>query len=100
MVIICDFINNTIQILLRSLMSSAETSDARISELERVEFSLRNQLREWEDKYMSLRRQNVSAMEKSCELEEVRNSQMSCHIFELVFSVKVQVGPSDRRVIE
>ena len=54
-------------------MSSAETSDARISELERVEFSLRNQLREWEEKYMSLRSQNMSAMEKSCELEEVRN---------------------------
>ena len=52
-------------------MSSAETSDARISELERVEFSLRNQLREWEEKYVSLRTQNMSAMEKSCELEEV-----------------------------
>ena len=62
-------------------MSSAETSDARISELERVEFSLRNQLREWEDKYMSLRRQNMSAMEKSCELEEVRNT-----IYSLVLS--------------
>lgn len=55
---------------IRTLKSASDAG--RISELERVEFSLRNQLREWEDKFISLKRQNLSAMEDRYKVVEAR----------------------------
>ena len=48
-------------------------SDQRIIQLERVEFSLRNQLMEWENKYQNLYAQNQMLLEEKCELEEADN---------------------------
>ncbi|CAB4059475.1 MINDY3_4 [Lepeophtheirus salmonis] len=49
------------------------TSDQKITELGRIEFSLRNQLGEWEKKYRSLYQQNQMLMEEKCEFEEADN---------------------------
>ena len=48
-------------------------SDAKITQLERLEYSLRNQLKEWENKYNSLHQQNQMLLEEKCELEEAEN---------------------------
>lgn len=48
-------------------------SNNRIVQLERLEFSLRNQLKEWEEKYVSLQKSNALMLEEKCELEEAEN---------------------------
>ena len=48
-------------------------SNQKMTALERVEFSLRNQLKEWELKYETLNKEHQSLMEEKCELEEAEN---------------------------
>ena len=48
-------------------------SNQKMTALERVEFSLRNQLKEWELKYETLNNEHQSLMEEKCELEEAEN---------------------------
>lgn len=59
---------------LKSKMEDASTgSDDKITRLEQVEYSLRNQLKEWEKKYRELHKQNQNLLEEKCELEEAEN---------------------------
>ena len=51
----------------------AVVEDKKIVQLERLEFSLRNQLKEWENKYHSLWTSNALLLEEKCELEEAEN---------------------------
>ena len=48
-------------------------SNQKMTALERVEFSLRNQLKEWELKYETLNKEHQNLMEEKCELEEAEN---------------------------
>lgn len=52
--------------------SNAETSQ-KMTALERVEYSLRNQLKEWEKKYETLKKDHHALLEEKCELEEAEN---------------------------
>ena len=45
----------------------------QITQLERLEYSLRNQLKEWESKYNALQTENANLLEEKCELEEAEN---------------------------
>ncbi|XP_059082572.1 restin homolog [Tigriopus californicus] len=59
---------------LKSTMEDASAgSDDKITRLEQVEYSLRNQLKEWEKKYRELHKQNQNLLEEKCELEEAEN---------------------------
>eukprot|EP00095_Tigriopus_kingsejongensis_P004621 maker-scaffold559_size137194-snap-gene-0.31 protein:Tk04621 transcript:maker-scaffold559_size137194-snap-gene-0.31-mRNA-1 annotation:"PREDICTED: myosin-10" len=59
---------------LKSKMDNASSgSDVKVSRLEQVEYSLRNQLKEWEKKYKDLYDQNQNLLEEKCELEEAEN---------------------------
>ena len=50
-----------------------EGSSQKMTALERVEFSLRNQLKEWEKKYETLKKDHHLLLEEKCELEEAEN---------------------------
>ncbi len=68
--------------VLRRKLESYESSQ-KMTELERVEFSLRNQLKEWEKKYTELKSQNQALLEEKCELEEAENdSRLSAQRWE------------------
>ena len=60
---------------IKTLKTKVESyeSDKKITELERIEYSLRNQLKEWEKKYNSIYEENQSLLEEKCELEEADN---------------------------
>jgi hypothetical protein len=58
--------------VLRRKLEGSESLQ-KMTALERVEFSLRNQLKEWEKKYETLKNQNHSLLEEKCELEEAEN---------------------------
>lgn len=60
---------------IKSLKKRVENyqSDVKITQLERLEYSLRNQLKEWENKYNSLHKHNQILLEEKCELEEAEN---------------------------
>ena len=48
-------------------------SNQKMTALERVEFSLRNQLKEWEIKYETINKEHQTLLEEKCELEEAEN---------------------------
>ena len=58
---------------IRSLRSSTSSEAEKMTQLERLEFSLRNQLKEWEAKYEALHGRNEALLEEKCELEEAEN---------------------------
>ena len=58
---------------LRRKLEEGFESDQKMTALERVEFSLRNQLKEWEKKYNSLKSDHQALLEEKCELEEAEN---------------------------
>ena len=62
-----------ISTLRRKLEEGGFESDQKMTALERVEYSLRNQLKEWEKKYNGLKVEHQSLLEEKCELEEAEN---------------------------
>lgn len=59
--------------LRRKLAEGSEGSSEKMSSLEKVEYSLRNQLKEWEKKYETLKKDHQGLLEEKCELEEAEN---------------------------
>ena len=57
---------------LKTKLENDAISD-QIVQLKRLEFSLRNQLKEWESKYNTLQKENALLLEEKCELEEAEN---------------------------
>lgn len=62
-----------ISVLRRKLEDQNGSSTQKMTALERVEFSLRNQLKEWEKKYETLKKDHQALLEEKCELEEQEN---------------------------
>lgn len=59
--------------VLRQKLEQGVESNQKMSALEMVEFSLRNQLKEWEKKYEALKKNHHILLEEKCELEEQEN---------------------------
>ena len=62
-----------ISTLRRKLEEGGFESDQKMTALGRVEYSLRNQLKEWEKKYNHLKSEHQGLLEEKCELEEAEN---------------------------
>ncbi len=56
-----------------TLRQGVSVPSEKVAKLERLEFSLRNQLKEWEKKYRGLYQHNQALLEEKCELEEAEN---------------------------
>lgn len=62
-----------ITVLRRQLEEGEGETSQKMTALERVEYSLRNQLKEWEKKYENLKKDHQALLEEKCELEEAEN---------------------------
>ena len=58
---------------LRRKLEEGFESNQKMTSLEKVEFSLRNQLKEWEKKFEHLKHKYHALQEEKCELEEAEN---------------------------